>query len=106
PMGLSRKRERELKRLKRTTSELWDEQREVLEHANQVVREASRQLANVGREELAPRVKGAYETHVKPGVESGLAAGKHIAGTAKDKLSRDVLPAVSSTLGSALAVFE
>ena len=40
-MGLSRKRQRELKRLKRTTSELWEDQKDVLEHASKVVREAN-----------------------------------------------------------------
>ena len=97
-MGMSRKRERELKRLKRESSELWDEQREVLDHATKVVREASRQLASVSREEVAPRVRGAYE--------SGVATTRHVADVARSKLVHDVLPAVSGTLGSALAVLE
>ncbi|HRN29395.1 MAG TPA: hypothetical protein PK781_03475 [Terrimesophilobacter sp.] len=97
-MALSRRREKELQRLKRDSAELWDEQREVLERANKVVREASRQLANVSREEVAPRVKDAFETSV--------AATRHVADSARTRVTRDVLPAVSGALGSALAVLE
>lgn len=105
-MGLSRKRQRELNRLKRTTSELWEDQKDVLEHASKVVREARRQLANVSREEVAPRVRETYESRIRPGVESGIEAGRQFAGTAKDKVTRDLLPAVSSALGTALAALE
>lgn len=105
-MGLSRKRQRELKRLKRTTSELWEDQKDVLEHASKVVREAKRQLANVSREEVVPRVRESYESRIRPGVESGIEAGRQFAGTAKDKVTHDLLPAVSSALGTALAALE
>lgn len=105
-MALSRKRQKELDRLKRGATELWDDQKEVLDHATKVVREARRQLANVSREEVAPRVRDIYESRVRPGVESGLDAGRNFAGAARDKVSRDVLPAVSSALGTALAALE
>ena len=105
-MGLSRKRQRELNRLKRGASELWDDQKEVLDHATKVVKEARRQLANVSREEVAPRVRDIYESRVRPGVESGLDAGRNFAGAARDKVSRDIFPAVSSALGTALAALE
>lgn len=105
-MGLSRKRQRELNRLKRGASELWDDQKDVLDHATKVVQEARRQLANVSREEVIPRVRDIYESRVRPGVESGLDAGRSLAGAAKDRVSRDVLPAVSSALGTALAALE
>lgn len=97
-MALSRRREKELNRLKRDSAELWDEQREVIDRASKVVREASRQLAAVSREEVAPRVKDAYE--------SSVSATRHVADQARARLSRDVLPAVSGALGSALAVLE
>lgn len=97
-MALSRRREKELKKLKRESAELWDEQREVIDRASRVVREASRQLANVSREEVAPRVKDAFETSV--------AATRHAADSARTRVTRDVLPAVSGALGSALAVLE
>ena len=105
-MGLSRKRQRELNRLKRTTNELWDEQKDVLEDAAKVVHEARRQLAQLGREELAPRVRGAYDSRIRPGVESGLASGRKFAESTRSRVQRDVLPAVSTALGTALATLE
>ncbi len=105
-MKLSRKRQREINRLKRGASELWDDQKDVLDHASKVVKEARKQLANVSREEVVPRVRDVYESRVRPGVESGLDAGRHFADSAKDKVTRDVLPAVSSALGTALAALE
>jgi ElaB/YqjD/DUF883 family membrane-anchored ribosome-binding protein len=56
-MRMSRKREREFKRLKSDTEELLRNQREVLEHASHVVRDASRQAANFTREEVNPRIR-------------------------------------------------
>lgn len=105
-MKLSRKRQRELKKLKRGASDLWDDQKEVLDQATKVVREARRQISHVNREEVTPRVRSIYKSRVRPGVESSLDAGRHIADAARDKVSRDVLPAVSTALGSALAALE
>jgi hypothetical protein len=101
-MGLSRKRQREFTRLKKQTEELLQSQKEVLEHASGIVREASHQAANYAREEVSPRVKVAYESNVKPVVATGLTATH----TAKDKIVDDVLPAVSSAIAAALAVLD
>lgn len=105
-MGLSRKRQRELNRLKRTTNELWDDQKDVLEQAAKVVQEARRQLSNVSREEIAPRVRDTYESRIRPRVESGIAGGRRFADSARSRVNHDVLPAVSAALGTALATLE
>jgi len=105
-MGLSRKRQRELSKLKDHAEELWDDQKDVLDHASQVVREASRQAANYAREEVSPRVHAALEDHVKPAVNSGLSTAKSAVTTTREKLSEDVFPAVSTALGSAFAVLD
>jgi hypothetical protein len=105
-VGLSRKRQKELKRLRGSASELWDEQKEVLDRASHVVREASRQVANLSREEVAPRVRDAVDNHLRPGVASGVAATRSAAGSTREKFVDDVLPAVTSALSSALAVIE
>lgn len=105
-VGLSRKRQKELKRLRGSASELWDEQKEVLDRASHVVREASRQVANLSREEVAPRVRDAVDNHLRPGVASGVAATRSAAGSTREKFVEDVLPAVTSALSSALAVIE
>ncbi|MEX1080144.1 MAG: hypothetical protein WED09_13670 [Homoserinimonas sp.] len=105
-MGLSRKRERELKRLRNSASELWDDQREVLEHASNVVREAGKQVGYLGREEVAPRVRGTIDHRIRPTVASGVAATRHVAGSARDRLAHEVVPSVASAIASALAVIE
>jgi hypothetical protein len=105
-MALSRKREKELKRLREAAFELWGDQKDVLEHAQHVVREASHQAAQLSREEVAPRVREAIDHNVRPAVASGIAASRSVADTARDRIQREVLPAVSSALSSAIAVLE
>ncbi|HEY4224528.1 MAG TPA: hypothetical protein VGM70_01795 [Pseudolysinimonas sp.] len=105
-MALSRKRQKELKRLKRSADELWDEQREAIEHASAVLKDARRQAANYAREEVGPRMRETYEDRVRPAVSSGLAAGRTAASGARERFSDDVLPSLSGALGSALALLD
>ena len=105
-MALTRKRAKELKRLKSAAYDLWDDQKDLLEHASSVVREASRQAANAGREEVVPRVRDAIENNVRPAIHSSIAASRSAAETARERWQRDVLPTVSSRLAGALAVLE
>jgi hypothetical protein len=105
-MGLSRKRQREFTRLKKQAEELLQSQKDVLEHAGGVVREARHQAANYAREEVSPRVKDAYESNLKPVVNTGITATQTAASTAKDKIEHDVLPAFASAIASALAVLD
>jgi hypothetical protein len=105
-MALSRRRQRELKHLKRSAEELWDEQRDAIEHASAVLKDARRQAANYAREEVAPRVRDTYEDRVRPAVASGFAAGRSAASSARDRFSDDVLPSLSGALGSALALLD
>ena len=93
-MALSRKRQRELNRLKRDAERLWDEQREAIEHASAVLKDARRQASNYAREEIQPRVR------------DGFGAARGAAMTARERFTDDVLPAISGTIGSALAVLE
>jgi len=101
-MGLSRKRQRELNRLKRQAEDLLSDQREVLEHASRVVREATHQASSFANDEIRPRVKDAYEDRVRPALRSGVSAAKH----GRERFVDDVLPALSGALGSAIAVLE
>jgi len=97
-MALSRKRQKELNRLKRDAERVWDEQREAIEHATHVLKDARRQAANFAREEVRPRVRDS--------VQHGLGTARDVAGTARERFTDDVLPAISGTIGSALAVLE
>lgn len=105
-MGLTRKRKRELSRLKEHAEGLWGDQKDVLEHASQVVREAKRQASNYAREEVSPRVRDTLDHNVKPAVATGVAATKTAVTSTKEKITDDLVPAVTSALGSALAVIE
>lgn len=105
-VGLSRKRTKEFKRLRGEADALLSDQRDVLEHATRVVREASRQGGNYVREEVAPRVRDTYEDRVRPVVASGVSGVRSAAGHARDKVTDDVFPAVGTALGSAYAALE
>jgi hypothetical protein len=105
-MALSRKRRKELNRLKSQAEDLWADQKELLEHASKVVRDASRQAAHFAREEVAPRARDAYEDRVVPAVRGGIAGARSAANSGRDRLVRDVLPGVTSALGTALAAIE
>ena len=105
-MELSRKRRREIKKLRRGAEGVWDEQREVLEHAASILREASRQAASVARDDVAPQVRKTYEKRVVPTVEAGVDSVKHAASATRDRFVDDVIPAVTGAIGSAIAVLD
>ena len=105
-MALSRKRRKELNRLKSQAEDLWEDQKELLDHASKVVRDASRHAALYAREEVAPRVRDTFEDTVKPAVSSGIAGARSAASSGRDRLVHDVLPGITSALGTALAAIE
>lgn len=105
-MALSRKRKRELKKLKGNANELWEDQLEVLEQAQKVLKDATRQAANYTREEVSPRVRDAYEHRVAPVVDTGVTATRRAASATRDVFVDGVLPAVSAAVGSAIAALD
>lgn len=105
-MALSRTRQKELKKLKRSADELWEQQRDALDQASIVLREASRQAGALAREEVAPRVAGVYSDHVQPVVATGIAGARSAGSAVKERVVGDVLPALSGAVGSAIAVID
>lgn len=99
-MSLSRKRKKELNRLRREAEELWGNQQVVIDHAAHVAREAGRQLGHLNSEVVVPRVRAGYEQYLAPGMSQ---AGVY-ARQAGAKLERDVLPAVGRGIGAVLSV--
>jgi hypothetical protein len=95
-MSLSRKRRKELKRLRSSAEELWGNQQDLMERANTVAREASRQLGHLTREEVVPRVRTGFDSYVRPNVEQA----RVLARSAGDTLERTV----GNALGSVLAI--
>lgn len=92
-MKLSRKRRRELRRLKHEAQELLDQQRVVLGQAGDVLQHAGRQARHLSDEHLAPRVEEAIET-ARPTVERGVASARRAANNVR-KISA---PLVTSAL--------
>ena len=105
-MALSRKRRKEIKRLKSQAEELWEDQKQLLDHASKVVRDASRQAAVFAKDDVAPRVRDTFEDTVLPAVSSGIAGARSAASSGRDRLVHDVIPGVTSALGTALAAIE
>jgi hypothetical protein len=99
-MSLSRKRRKELNKLRSSAEELWGHQQEVLDKANRVAREASRQVGHLTREEVAPRVRDGYHQYVEPRVS----ATRDFAKGAGDNIERTVLPAIGNVLGAVLSI--
>ena len=98
-MSLSRKRKKELERLRRDAEKLWGNQQVVFGHAGQVARETGRQLTALNREVVVPRVQAGYEQYVAPRVSQAKEFGRQVG----DRVETRVLPAVGRGIGSVLA---
>ncbi|MET4098755.1 hypothetical protein ABIB37_000992 [Agrococcus sp. UYP10] len=95
-LELTRKRAKEIKKLRKQADKLWAEQRVVSQHAARIAREAKAQARAYGTESLIPTA----EQYVHRGVDAG-----------RDGISRAtrgwnaaVVPAIASGLGSLAAV--
>lgn len=105
-MSLTRKRQKELKRLRSGAEELWSQQQEVLANANALAAEARKQAAYYTREEIAPRVREGYDQYVVPTAQAAKDTAGRYAGQAREKVVRDVIPAVGTVVGTALSVVD
>lgn len=103
-MSLTRKRKRELKRLRSEASSLWESQQELVDHANRVAREAGRQAGNYSREQVVPAVVSAYEDRVQPVVDRGRHMAQDIVTTTRRGLATKVVPAVGSAVGAVMSI--
>ena len=99
-MSLSRKRRKELTRLRKSADELWNHQQEVLERANQIAREAGRQAGVLTREEVVPRVRESYEHLVLPKVQ----ATQDLADGVRQQVVDKVLPGLGNAIGTVMSV--
>jgi len=105
-MSLTRKRTKELKRLRSGAEDLWTQQQEVLANANALAAEARKQAGYYTREEIAPRVREGYEQYVRPAADTAKATAGRYAGQARERVVRDVIPAVGTAVGTALSVVD
>lgn len=65
-MTLDRTTRRELRKLSGDAQRLWEEQRDVLGHARDVVREASKSAGSFAKREVLPRAQSTYRDTVIP----------------------------------------
>ncbi len=100
-MSLSRKRKRELKKLKNHAEDVLNDQKIVLDRAKDVMFEAGLQAKHLSDEYVAPRVNEAYET-VRPTVERGVVSARK----AMSSIRRAAAPAVTAALISAVNTLE
>ncbi|PRI12344.1 DNA/RNA helicase [Leucobacter massiliensis] len=100
-MKLSRKRRRELRRLRNDAQELLEQQRVVLGHAGEVLQKAGRQAKHLSDEHLAPRVDETLEA-VRPTVDRGVASARRAA----DNVRRFTAPFVASALARTISTLD
>jgi hypothetical protein len=105
-MSLTRKRKKELRKLRGSAEDLWQDQQGVLDRASGVFKEASRQATLLAQEEVVPRVRTTYDARFKPSVDKGFVVGRAVASTAREKVVDDIIPAAAAVVGSALSVLE
>ena len=65
-MELDRTTRREMARLAREAQELWEEQRDVLSHAKNVARHATRSAGDVAKRDVWPRAHDTYRDNIEP----------------------------------------
>lgn len=65
-MDFERKTRRELSKLSAEAQRLWEEQRDVLEHAKDVMKDASRTAGEYTKREILPRANDTYRSTVAP----------------------------------------
>ncbi|WP_053383061.1 hypothetical protein [Leucobacter celer] len=100
-MKLSRKRRRELRRLRNDAQELLDQQRFVLGHAGDVLNQAGRQARHLSDEHLAPRVDETLEA-VRPTIDRGVDSARRAA----DNVRRFTAPFVASALARTIRTLD
>ena len=105
-MSLTRKRKKQLKRLRSDAEQLWGQQQEVLANANALAAQARKQATYYTREEIAPRVRDGYESYVRPAAQSAASTAGRYAGAARERFVGDVIPAVGSAVGTAMSVVD
>lgn len=69
---------RDIENIRDAAGSAFGRQRDVLESAARILADASRLAARFGRNDVAPRLRDEYESHLAPLVASGLAGGKKL----------------------------
>lgn len=103
---MDRKHKKDLKRLRKNAESVWSEQQAVLAHAAAVLEESRRNATSLAQSEVVPRVKGAYETRVKPVYDTGVSAVEGTYSSARNTVLTKLVPTLAAVGGTAAAAFE
>ena len=87
---------KELANLTRAAGNAFGRQRDVLDSAGRILADAARLAGNYGRNEVVPRARDEYESHIAPLIASGLVAGRRL-------MSKTPITPKKSGLGSFIA---
>lgn len=98
-MSLSRKRKKELRKLQRHASKVWESQQVLVGEAADVAREAGRQVGAYNREYVVPAVRDGYGRYAAPYIDRGVRASQHV-------LTDKLVPAAGTVVGGALSVWD
>ncbi|MCA0379164.1 MAG: DNA/RNA helicase [Actinobacteria bacterium] len=96
-MSLSRKRKRELNKLRSQAEVLLDEQREILGHAGLLAQEGVRQAKHLNNEIVVPRVNEALEG-VRPTIDRGVQSARRASTQARLLVAPLLASALASTV--------
>lgn len=96
-MKLSRKRRRELRRLRNEAQDLLDQQRVVLGHAGEVLQHAGRQAKHLSDEHLQPRIDTALEA-ARPTIDRGVETARRTARSVRLATTPFVAGALARTI--------
>lgn len=100
-MALSRKRRRELRKLRSNAEDLLDAQRVVLSQAGDVLHKAGSQARHLSDEHVAPRVEAAA-SNVRPYVDCGVASARRTA----NRVRRVTAPVVATALAGTVRALD
>lgn len=95
-LALTRKREKQIKKLRKQAEKLWDVQRSVNHRAGELAREASHQAREYTNESVVPEARR-Y-------AQKGIDGGRNVLSSATRGWNNTVVPAVASGLGSFAAM--
>lgn len=95
-LELTRKRAKEIKKLRKKADKLWAEQRVVNSHAAEIARQARSQARAYGKESLRPTAEAV--------VHRGVDAGRDGLAVATRGWNKTVVPAIATGLGSFAAM--
>jgi len=98
--------QKEFKSVRKGATSVLDEQREVLRHAAAVLADAGSSIADYTRDEFVPSAKASYDANLRPGIQAGLSSAKGAASTARDRVQKDVVPAVAGAYATTRAALD